>query len=153
MKRTVLTQEREIVDSQTGEILRVECRKTFKEKVDSEKFYMVFVDYVSPIYKLKGEAPRKLLDWLCVNAAFNTGKVELTTKKRIEIQESLGLHKNTIINALKKLIEAGLVTEDKGEIQINPEIFWKGYQKARKDEAFKNKELHITYELVDIKES
>ena len=42
MKQVVQTQLKEIVDVTTGEVLQYESTKTYKEKVDSEKFYMVF---------------------------------------------------------------------------------------------------------------
>ena len=66
----------------------------------------------------------------------------------IEINNS---HKisESLCNALKALRDDNLISADKGDYKLNPEIFWKGDQRIRKEELLKNKELKITYELVD----
>jgi hypothetical protein len=46
---------------------------------------------------------------------------------------------NFILRLLKKL---GLISGEKGKFQINPQIFWKGDTKTRRE---KNEELKITF--------
>ena len=40
--------QREVVDSQTGEIMKVDSARTFTQKITEDEFYMTFIDYVSP---------------------------------------------------------------------------------------------------------
>ena len=93
---------------------------------------MTFIDYVAPFYNLKSDNARKLLVWMCEHAEFNTGKVSLTTKKRQEIAETINISSNTITNNLSVLKKAGLISGEKGEFVINPQIFWKGDLNTRR---------------------
>lgn len=86
MKQTVKTQVKEIVNCETGEVLQYESTKTYKEKVDSEKFYMVFFDHLHPFKSLKRSAVNNnVLTELCKLAEFNTGVVHITPKTRLDI--------------------------------------------------------------------
>lgn len=150
MKQTIQTTVREFVDVNTGEVLQYENTKTYKEKVDSEHFYMVFFDYLHKFKSLKRSAANNnVMTELCKLAEFNTGIVHMSTKTREEICEYLEISKTQLSNSLKALKDDGLITCDRGDYKINPEIFWKGDQKIRKDELLKGKSLKITYEIVD----
>lgn len=151
MKQTIQTQVREFVNCETGEVLQYESTKTYKEKVDSEKFYMVFFDHFHPFQSLKRSAVNNnLLCELCKLAEFNTGIVHMTPKVRLDICNLLGISKSQLCNSLKALKDDNLISANKGDYKLNPQIFWKGDQKIRKEELLKNKELKITYELVDV---
>ena len=42
-----------VVDRETGEIAQIETVKKQKIEINSEPFYMVFIDYMAPIFSLK----------------------------------------------------------------------------------------------------
>ena len=138
--------QREIVDSQTGEVVKIDSSRTFTTKVTEDSFYMTFIDYISPLFGLKPEGAKNLLIWMCQHAEFNTGKVSLTTADRKEIHTTLGLATNSISNYLKTLKTLKLISGENGSYLINPQIFWKGDLTARKD-LLKNTELRITFDL------
>jgi predicted transcriptional regulator len=148
-KRITQTIQRDIVDLTTGEIITVDSQKTFTEKVNPEKFYMTFIDYVAPIYQLHSEVARRMLDWMCEHAAFNTGIVDLSTSKRQQMCTELNLANNQVTNNLKKLKDLDLISGEKGTFKINPEIFWKGELSVRKKELLENKDLKVSFELID----
>lgn len=146
-KRTVQTIVREEVDKTTGEVFTFESKKVFTEKINPEHFYMTFIDYVAPIYNLHSEVARKMLDWMCERAQYNTGIVDLSTSKRQQMCKDLSITSNQITNNLKKLKELKLIEGDKGTFIINAEIFWKGDLSARREEILKNKNLQVSFEL------
>ena len=132
MKKLIQSTQREFVDVETGEVKTIETSKTSSQKIKEDNFYMTFIDYVAPFYNLKSDNARKLLVWMCEHAEFNTGKVSLTTKKRQEIAETINISSNTITNNLSVLKKAGLISGEKGEFVINPQIFWKGDLNTRR---------------------
>ena len=129
------------VDTSTGEILEYTTEKTYTRKIESEAFYMTFINYVAPIFKLKSDTAKNILIWMCNHAEYNTGKVELTTKKRVIACSELEISSNTLTNNLKKLKDLNLISGEKGDFIINPQIFWKGdtitRNKLLKDEGIK----------------
>jgi hypothetical protein len=152
MKRTVTTSIKEVLDPQTGEIVKYESSKTYKEKISSENFYMVFLDYMAPLLKIKSHITRHVLDKLCQLAEFNSGKVSLSTGNRKEICDQLEINSQQFSKALKQLKELNLIDGESGMFTINPYIFWKGDQSIRRQELLNNKAFQITYEIVDLDE-
>lgn len=146
-KRITQTIQREIVDVNTGEIVKVDSQKTFTEKINPEHFYMTFIDYIAPLYQLHSEVARRMLDWMCEHAEYNTGIVDLSTSKRQQMCTELNLANNQVTNNLKKLKDLNLITGDKGSFTVNPEIFWKGDAQTRKD-ILNNKSLQVSFEIV-----
>lgn len=53
--------QRKVVDSQTGEIMKVDSARTFTQKITEDEFYMIFIDYVSPLFGLKPDSAKSLL--------------------------------------------------------------------------------------------
>lgn len=51
-KYNTITQ-REVVNPETGEVVTIESSKTFTTKISEDKFYMTFIDYMNPIFKVK----------------------------------------------------------------------------------------------------
>lgn len=147
-KKITQTIQREIVDVNTGELVKVDTQKTFTEKVNSEHFYMTFIDYIAPIYQLRSEVARRMLDWMCEHAGYNTGIVDLSTSKRQQMCTDLEIANNQITNNLKKLKDLNLITGEKGTFTVNPEIFWKGDATSRR-EVLKDKSLKVSFELID----
>lgn len=146
-KRISQTIQREIVDVTTGELVKVDSQKIFTEKINSEKFYMTFLDYISPLYQLRSESARRTLDWCCEHAEFNTGIIDLTASKREALCKDLSITNNQLTNNLKKLKGLNLISGSKGQFKINPEIFWKGDLQSRK-QALEGKELKLSFEIV-----
>lgn len=136
----------EILDKETGELVTLETQKVFTEKINPEHFYMTFIDYVAPIYQLHSEVARKMLDWMCENAGFNTGIVDLSTSKRNQMCKDLEITTNQVTNNLKKLKDLKLISGDKGTFTVNPEIFWKGDAKSRRD-ILAGKEFEVTFKI------
>ena len=138
MKKIVQSVEREFVDSETGEITKVETSKVYREKISEDSFYMTFIDFIAPLYKLTSETARKLLSWMCEHAEFNTGSIKLTTADRKEIATSLGVTNNTITNCLAILKKLKLISGSSGNFEINPQMFWKGDLNIRRELLSKN---------------
>lgn len=136
---------REIIDKETGEVLIAEMSKTFVKKVTDDSFYMTFIDYISPFFKLPPNAI-KVLIWMCKNAEFNTGKVILAPKTREKLAQEAGISPTTITANLATLKKAKLISGERGEFIINPQIFWKGELKARR-EILKDANLKITFSI------
>ncbi len=150
-KRIAQTFQREIVDFTTGELVKVDTQKTFTEKICSESFYMTFIGYMSPLFNLHSDVARSILDWMCMRAEYNSGIVDLSASKRQKMCQDLSITSNQVTNNLRKLKELGLITGEKGEFTINPEIFWKGDTKTRQ-QVLEGKSLKVSFELVDDKE-
>lgn len=142
---------KEFVDCRTGEVLQYESTKTVRKKVDSENFYMVFFDHLKIFPSLKRSGVNNLiLQQLCKLAEFNTGKVTISVQLREDLCRELEISSAQFTNALKALKDDELITGSRGSYKINPQVFWKGDQKIRRDELLKDKELKITYEIVDV---
>jgi len=137
-------QKIETVDTETGEIITLVSAKEYSTKVESDRFYMTFIDYIAPLYKLKSENARKILAWMCSHAEYNTGIISLTTADRQQMAEEIDICANTITNNLAALKKLNLISGDKGKFQINPQIFWKGDTKTRKA-LLDDKELTIKF--------
>ena len=147
-KRITQTIQREIIDVTTGELVKVDTQKTFTEKISPDNFYMTFIGYMSPLFNLHSDVARSILDWMCMRAEYNSGIVDLSTSKRQKMCSDLSITSNQVTNNLKKLKELGLITGEKGEFTINPEIFWKGDTKTRQ-QVLEGKSLKVSFELVE----
>ena len=134
------------VDLNTGEIKEYETQKTYTRKVETESFYMTFIDYIAPLFNLKSDAAKNVLNWMCCHAEYNTGKVQLTTNQRDLACMELGMKSNSLSNHLKKLKDLSLISGEKGDFMINPQIFWKGDTITR-DKLLKNNEIKIIFKL------
>lgn len=143
--------ERTIVDKETGEILKIDQTKTFTTKVKVDKFYMTFIEYVAPFYKLKTQSAKDVLIWMCQNAEFNTGKIVFAPAIRKQMCEELNITTNTISNSLKKLLDLKLISGEQGVYQINPQIFWRGDLKTR-EELLNVESIKVSFDL-ECKES
>ena len=132
-------------------MVKVDTQKTFTEKVSPESFYMTFIGYMSPLFNLHSDVARSILDWMCMRAEYNSGVVDLSASKRQKMCQDLSITSNQVTNNLRKLKELGLITGEKGEFTINPEIFWKGDTKTRQ-QVLEGKSLKVSFEIVDNQE-
>lgn len=83
---------------------------------------------------------------MCNNAEFNSGRVLMPTEIRDQISKELDMSANGITNNLKSLKDLNLISGERGVFTINPQVFWKGDEKARK--AFMNEqEIKIKFSI------
>lgn len=150
MKKELITNLTEIVDTATGEVLTYQTKKVIKEKINSENFYMIYTDYCNRLYRISSGVAHNVFTWLCTHAEFNTGRVFLATAVRESLIKELEISDSQLTHALRVLKKNGVIAGERGLFTINPEIFWKGDQKLRREELLKNKELKITYEILDV---
>lgn len=138
--------QREVVNPETGEIVTIESSKTFTTKITEDKFYMTFIDYMSPIFGIKPEAAKSLLAWMCSHAEYNTGKVSLSAADRKQICADLQISNNSITNYLRSLKDLKLIDGERGTFTINPSVFWKGELAARR-KLLEDKDIRITFSI------
>lgn len=124
----------EYVDPETGELKFTETKKVVKINMGKqEEFFMTYCNYLKGFYNLKYADDLKIIIKLNEWATFDTGEVQLTSKRRLEITEELGVRNDAISKSLKRLKESGVIDGDKGDFTINPIMFWKGDRAKRKD--------------------
>lgn len=121
----------EVIDNQTGEIIKQTTSKTFSVKTTSEEFYFTFLSLIKDIIGLKSIVDIKVLYMLCNHAEFNTGIVGLTPNKRSEFMSELNITYHTLANSLTRLKQLGFISPNRGDVTINPLYFWKGDLKTR----------------------
>lgn len=122
---------KQVTDKETGEILYQEVEKHFVAQIKTDNFFMCFFENFATFYGIKHLSDIKLLACLCELAEFNTGIVQLSTKVRRVISEKTGIGLTNLSRNIKRLKETGLITEEAGEVVINPAVFWKGSIKER----------------------
>lgn len=133
-KHFVSSKRIEHIDPETGEITTTETDKLVTVNLGKqEEFFMVFCNYLSSFYGLKYADDIKMVVKLNEWAQFDTGHVDLTPSKRLDIMNGLGMRNDAISKSLKRLRDKGLISGDRGSYVINPIIFWKGDKAKRKD--------------------
>lgn len=121
-------------------------KKLIVHKTEDEPFYLTFLKYVSWIYGMTGVVPIKLVNKFMELAAFNTGRISLTSGKKQEIIEELGISEVAFYKSMNLLLEQDIIRKhnvvdsktgeikwSRGEYLINPDIFWKGELNKRKE--------------------
>ena len=136
--------ERNITDLTTGEVVKVETEKVFTRQIDCDKFYKVFYDNIDYISSLKSVISRNVLDYLSSNAGFNTGVLYINKDVRKDICDKYGIKLSQLSRSLADLRANGLITGDQ-TIIINPDIFWKGDEAARR--SFKSMNMTVTFTI------
>ena len=136
--------ERNITDLTTGEVVKVETEKVFTRQIDCDKFYKVFYDNIDYISSLKSVISRNVLDYLSSNAGFNTGVLYINKDIRKDICDKYGIKLSQLSRSLADLRANGLITGDQ-TIIINPDIFWKGDEAARR--SFKSMNMTVTFTI------
>jgi len=136
--------ERNITDLITGEVVKVETEKVFTRQIDCDKFYKVFYDNIDYISSLKSVISRNVLDYLSSNAGFNTGVLYINKDVRKDICDKYGIKLSQLSRSLADLRANGLITGDQ-TIIINPDIFWKGDEAARR--SFKSMNMTVTFTI------
>ncbi len=60
-KNTYSVKQTTYLDSVTGELVTIESVKRQKVAVESDSFYMTFIDYVAPFFQLKNGTAKSVL--------------------------------------------------------------------------------------------
>lgn len=110
-------------------------------KFDLYKSYVItFIDKMDEILKIKSMVDRNVLDLLLCYMNFSTGTVTLNTDRRNEIRNKLGISPQAYSRSMKNLTDLGFIKRHevvdqetgevvrmlKDELDINPDIFWRG---------------------------
>jgi len=130
-KHLVQSTETQYVDESTGQLIITTTEKVHTIKVTEDSFFMTYITLLQPFYQLEHLADVKLIVKFCELAEFNTGKVSISTGKRKEICEELGISTSNFSKYTKRLKDKGLITGDKGEFEVSASVFWKGDRKTR----------------------
>lgn len=136
------------VNSDTGEVINTEVSKKFVSKIETDNFFMCFIENMAGFYNIKHLSDVKLLTAMCELAEFNTGIVHMTKKTRQIIHDKTGISLTNMNKNLKRLKELGLIAEDEGDYTINPAVFWKGSTTTR-TEILKSGEMYFEIKLVE----
>lgn len=139
---------KQVLDKETGEIIDQTVEKHFVSKVDTDNFFMVFIENLAPLFGLKQAGDIRLITAMCAMAEFNTGIVRMSRKRRLELCEQAGISVTNINKNLKRLSDTGLIIEDNGDYTINPNIFWKGSTTTR-TELLRKGGLTFQIKIVD----
>lgn len=146
MRKSTYNVETTTVVGSDGSVVQMESVKKQRIKINSESFYMVFIDHVAPFFNLKNGTSKSVLGWLCNKAVFNTGQVSLSAADRTNICKELEISKNVLSISLKELVSKRLITGERGSYTINPQIFWKGDLLAR-DNLLQVEEIQVAFKL------
>lgn len=129
------------VDIETGHL--VEQSKTFSVRADStQEFYMTFLEFMSPFYKIKSITDVQVLAKLCSLMEFNKNEVYITTARREDVCKELDIKTTHLSNSIKRLKDLKLIAGERGTYRINPKIYWKGTTDER-NKLLKEKGLEV----------
>lgn len=136
---------KDIIDPETGEVIGSETDKFVEIKLGrQEEFFITYCKYLSSFYELKYADDIKIIIKFNEWAEFDTGKVDLTPRKRLKITDDLGIRNDSISKSLRRLLDIGLISGGKGSYVINPIIFWKG-DKAKRKELLESEGLRVQF--------
>lgn len=161
MKGFVTSTTRTITDENGITRERTES-KQFVYRTDEDSFYAVFISYVKWLYKINSAVTIKVLLYMLDIAEFNTGRVSLTAGERSNIMEELHISSQALSRAVRELVsveaisknyivnrETGEQRERKGEYLINPEMFWKGELKKRRQLVVEFRSVYDDEQQID----
>lgn len=131
MKQVVHEQTTEVIDTHTGEIVKESISKTFTVRKDVEPFFLTYSKYMSVLYNLTSFSAVKILWKFLEYSEYNTAIVFITTQRKKEIIEELGISLSIYNKSLVVLKNAGIISGERGTYKINAEIHWKGDYKTR----------------------
>jgi hypothetical protein len=130
----------EFVNTETGEA--IEQKKTVTVKVNTDNFYFTFIEAIGYLIGVTSGTELQVLSILCINAEYNKGICLLTSQRRKEFCNQLNITPNTFGICLSRLAKKGLITNNAGNIEINPICFWKGSIDER-NKLLKDKGLEL----------
>lgn len=114
-----------IRDKDTGEWSKQSVMKCITRKSYGRPFVLVFLEHTQDLYNLTKAAGGVLWE-LVSRLPVNSNVVSLTAKARMNICTKLKIATSNFSRALAELEANKLIYKDKGEIQINPIVIWRG---------------------------
>lgn len=129
---------------ENGVVIEETTQKVWTINKNTEPFFLTYINSISWIYGLKSVTTIKILYKLLEKANFNTNKVDLSTKLRKSICDSLDISQVSFSKSLKTLIDLNILKDCDDAYEIAPEFFWKGDYKTR--EALMKSHVRITFE-------
>lgn len=146
MKRIIRETESQMVNPDTGESVMLVTSKTFSRKIEPDKFYMTFIEFIAPLFSLKSDKTINVMTYLCSHARWNTGDIDMSALRRKEIMKEVDISYVYLSKCLAQLQGKGLIKIKEGRITINPAVFWRGDLNMR-NQLLKDKEIQITFNL------
>lgn len=143
MKKSIVRTDIETTVTPEGEVVSTDVRKTYIVKLDdTDRFFMVYFNMLQSFYEIKYLKDMKLLIKLIESAEYNTGKVSVTTQRRLDLCTELDVTSTNLSAGFKRLLDLNLISGTKGDYLINESAFWKGEANIRKG-ILKDKGLDI----------
>lgn len=133
-----------------GVLMDESVEKVTSVKTSADTFYMVFINFIGWMYKIKSGTVLQVLMKLASMADYNTGEVLLSGSNRDDILEELQISSSSLVKAINQLLENKAIAQvykksinidtgeevlipKRGKYKINPEMFWKGDLKKRNE--------------------
>ena len=116
------------------------------EEDSSSDFVQIYYEMLRTFYSIKYVSDLKLIIELASMANYNTGEIDLSTKKREVLCDRLGIKKTHLSTSLKRLKELNLIRGEKGSYIIEEAVFWKGDKETRK-ELMKEKDFEFVIQF------
>lgn len=133
---------------ENGELVRDDLKSFTIQVANQEQFFMTYSKFMAPIFDIKSINDVKVLGLLCLMMDYTTTKVYLTTERREEICTKAGIANSVLSRSLSSLKALGIISGDKGTLEISPFIFWKGGTKDRMDFLTKGgAELRLKFKI------
>lgn len=149
MKQIVQETTRRTVDTYTGEMIDETTSKTFSVKKEVEPFFLTYSRCMSILYNLTSLTAIKILWKFLERAEYNTGIVYITSQVKKDIIDDLNISTSIYNKAIAILKEAEIISGNKGQYIINPNIHWKGDYKTREKLIKSGCKLTITSDIPD----
>lgn len=124
---------KQVVDRDTGELHEIETSKTYRTKVETDRFFSVYISKLASFYGITALSDVKVMIAFCEMAEYDTGVLNLNKAIRVKIQDKTGVDYSNLSKNIKRLSNLGLIHHESGTVTINPEIFWKGSMKVRRE--------------------
>ena len=125
MKQIVQETTRRTVDTYTGEMIDETTSKTFSVKKEVEPFFLTYSRCMSILYNLTSLTAVKILWKFLERAEYNTGTVYVTSQVKKDIIDDLNISTSIYNKAIAILKESEIISGNKGQYVINPNIHWK----------------------------
>lgn len=130
-------------DHTTGEILTSKFIK--KEVKNTEAFIRTYIEDLGLLVKCSG-AEQKIILSLLKYLDYNTNRLYIDNKRRLEIGTETGLKEGTINVCIPRLVRKGiLIKESSAAFVLNPKLFFFGKDTER-EKVFS---LIVQYEIKD----
>ena len=147
MKQIVQETTRRTVDTYTGEMIDETTSKTFSVKKEVEPFFLTYSRCMSILYNLTSLTAIKILWKFLERAEYNTGIVYITSQVKKDIIDNLNISISIYNKSIAILKEAEIISGNKGQYIINPNIHWKGDYKTREKLIKSGCKLTITSDI------